>query len=166
MNSKILHSIKYNKKGNDCITTPVELAKYCISLVPLTKGSLILDPARGNGSFFNNFPSYVIKDYCELNEGMDFFNYTKETDWAITNPPYSILDEWLIHSARLCKKGFGYLLGINNITPRRIENMNKMNFGLTHLHLCKVFKYMGMSIFVIFEKGKPNIISYDRIVWR
>ena len=40
------------------------------------------------------------------------------------------------------------------------------NYGLTKLHMCKVFEWYGMSVIVQFEKDTKNIISYDRIVWR
>ena len=44
--------------------------------------------------------------------------------------------------------------------------MNKAGYGLTKLHMCKVFKWYGMSFIVVFEKNKDNVISYDRIVWK
>ena len=37
------------------------------------------------------------KDWCEITEGRDFLKYDKKADWIITNPPYSIYDNFLEH---------------------------------------------------------------------
>ena len=55
---------------------------------------LVLEPCRGKGSFYNNF--HCEKDWCEIDEGKDFFDYNKKVDWIITNPPYSIYDLFLL----------------------------------------------------------------------
>jgi len=161
--TKIANTIKYRKYANDIFQTPIKLAQYCIKLIPIEKGDLCLDNARGKGAFYNNLPNP--REWCELPK-RDFFNYNKQVDWIITNPPYSKLDDWFIHSAEISRKGFCYLLAFHNITPRRIERMNKMGFALTQIHLCKVFNWFGISAFCIFKKGKENIVGYDRVVWR
>ena len=165
MKSKIAHSIKHRDIGDDYFLTPSLLAKNCIKFINIEKDDIILDAFGGDGVFYNNYPECK-KDWCEIRDKKDFFGYQKKVDWIITNPPYSLLEKVLPHTYEICRKGFGYLLGINNLTPRRIEQANKNGFGLTKLHICKVFKWFGMSIFVVFEKGKENIITYDRIVWR
>lgn len=166
MKSKIAHSIKHRKVPNDEFITPTELAKECIGMVPLQPGDIVLDAAIGNGIFYKNYPDYVEKRYNTEGDIFLLYSSVGAIDWIITNPPYSNLDNWFRQSCQVCRKGFAYLLGINNLTPRRMELANKADFGLSQLHLCKVFNWFGMSCFVIFEKGKSNIISYDRIVWR
>ena len=55
---------------------------------------IVLEPAKGTGNFYNNFKGK--KDWCEIDEGRDFFDYNKKVDWIITNPPYSIYDKFLL----------------------------------------------------------------------
>lgn len=166
MKSEISHKIKQREHPRDKFYTPLELAKECIALVPFEKSDLVLDPAMGKGAFYDNFPSWVEKDYCEMDLERDFFVYKKKVDWCVTNPPYSKLDKWFDKTCRLCRKGFGYIIGLNNYTVKRMELCNTYGFGLTKLHVFKVFGWYGMSCFVIFEKDKPNIITYNRTVWR
>jgi len=166
MKSKIAHLIKHRKVPNDDFETPEALAKKCISLVPFEKGDEVLDPFAGNKVFLNNFPDFVFKEYTEIKEGIDFFKCNEKCDWAVSNPPYSKLDKVFEHTYKVARKGFGYLIGIHNLTAKRIEEANEHGFYLTKIHMCKVFKFFGMSIFVVFEKNKKNIISYDRTVWR
>ena len=164
MKSQIAHNIKHRDKPNDEFITPPELAKELIKLVPFKKLDIICDNAYGTGSFYKNFPKDTINQACKK----DFFEYKAKQNWFITNPPYSKLDEWLKHSCELSTKGFAYLFGLHNLTPRRIEMCEKAGFKITYMHLCKVFKWFGISAFIIWEKGqnKEVKLTYDRIVWR
>lgn len=167
MKSEICHRIKHEKKGNNKIVTPENLAKNCIEMIKIKKEDILMDGFAGKDKvWYRNFPKENKKIWREIDEKKDFFDYKKKVDIILSNPPYDILDSIFEHSCIIAEKGFGYLIGINNLTPRRIENCNKMGFGISKFHLCKVFKYFGMSIFVYFEKGKKNIIGYDRTVWR
>lgn len=164
--SRIGHKVKHRSNPKDLFYTPVLLAIELIKLVPLFEGDFVLDPAYGNGAFYDNFPSYVKKDFCEIEKGRDFFEWDKKVDWLITNPPYSKLDLWITHSCTLARKGFAYLMGLNNLTAKRLEELSEKGFGLTKIHLFKVYKWWGMSSFFIWEKGKESIVSYNRTVWR
>ena len=55
---------------------------------------------------------------------------------------------------------------MGNLTARRIEMFEDAGYGLTKIHMCKIFKWYGMSFIVQFEKDKTSIISFDRIVWK
>ena len=54
----------------------------------------ILEPAAGENAFYDFFESEN-KYRCEIDEGLDFFDWNKKVDWIITNPPYSIYDHFL-----------------------------------------------------------------------
>ena len=161
MKSEIAHLIKHRKKPNDEFLTPISLVNRLLRLVPFKENDTVLDAAYGTGNFYNNFPHNVLGFYTK-----DFYRKRRNFDWIVTNPPYSHLDKWLGHSCKIADKGFGYLLGIHNLTPRRIEACEKKGFFITKIYLCKVFKWFGMSAFVLWEKDKKPIINYDRIVWR
>jgi hypothetical protein len=83
-------------KPNDVVMTPYALAKRLIDHIAPT--GVVLDPARGSGAFYNNFPAHCRSDWCEIVDGRDFFAYHKHVDFVITNPPYSIYDEFLKHA--------------------------------------------------------------------
>lgn len=161
MKENISHQIKHRKVANDEFYTPAELCKLCINQFKFKDNETLLESAYGTGNFFKEFPLNTINEYSK-----DFFNVNKNYDWIITNPPYSILDNWFKQTIKLSNKGFGLLIGWNNLTARRIEMANKENFGITKILMFKVFKWYGMSCFVIFEKDKPNIIDINRKVWR
>jgi len=162
--SSIAHSIKHREKPNDDFNTPVELVKNLIKLVPLKPNDIVCDNAFGTGNFYNNLPDFTINQYSK-----DFYNWQTKQNWFITNPPYSNLDDWLEHSCQLAIEGFAYLLGLHNLTPRRIEMCERYGFKISSIHLCKVFKWFGISAFIVWRKKQfhRNIkLTYDRKVWR
>jgi hypothetical protein len=70
--------------------TPVELAKLLIKKITLEEGDIILEPFKGEGSFYDNLPSNVVKDWTEIEDGRCYTSYESECDWVITNPPYRL----------------------------------------------------------------------------
>ena len=83
-------------EANDKIYTPLNISKAIINMFDLE--GLVLDPFKGGGSFYDQFPDTVQKDWCEIDDEKDFFDYNNHVDWIVSNPPYSILDKVLKHS--------------------------------------------------------------------
>lgn len=51
-------------KPNDDISTPVEISKMIIDMFDIQ--GTILDPFKGDGSFYNQYPDNVVKEWCEI----------------------------------------------------------------------------------------------------
>ena len=79
--------------ANDVVMTPIQTAEKILDYYKPT--GKLLEPCRGDGAFFNLMEN---ADYCEISEGLDFFDYNTKVDWIITNPPFSIFDAFLLHS--------------------------------------------------------------------
>ena len=97
----------------DKVYTPANIAKHIIDSFPIS--GKVLDPFKGKGAFFDNFPENVEKDWCELDEGKDFFQYNERVGWIVSNPPYSIFNDVLEYSFRL-SDNIVYLIPINKLT--------------------------------------------------
>ena len=97
-------------KTKDVVYTPETIAVDMISWCH--PAGVCLDPCKGDGAFFDNFPKD--RDWCEIREGKDFFKYTKRVDWIIGNPPYSIFEDWLIHSMEL-SSDIVYIIPTNKV---------------------------------------------------
>ena len=94
------------KNGNDTtdkVYTPDPIAKLIISKFNPT--GKVLDAFRGKGAFYNNYPADVEKDWCEIDEGKDFFEYTDHVDWIITNPPYKYCTDFILKALELVDEG-------------------------------------------------------------
>lgn len=87
----------YQLLESDYVKTPYWCAKDMIDF--FQPEGIILDPCRGiNKIFFDNLNN---ADWCEITEGIDFFENNKHYDWIIGNPPYSIFNKWIKHSYKI-----------------------------------------------------------------
>lgn len=120
-----------NYKSNDIVFTPRPLAKRIIKHFDI-QGS-VLDPCMGNGAFFDQLPDSCEKYWCEISKGADFYGFDKHVDWCISNPPYSIFRNFLIHSMQI-SDNIVYLITVNHIwTKAHIKDIRKFGFGIREI---------------------------------
>ena len=153
--------------------TPNDCAKDLIAQVPLVDGDRVLEPFRGEGAFYNNFPANVSKDWAEIREGKDYRNITTEYDWVITNPPFRLESEgtkpinafWKLidYYTQHAKKGIAFL-GNDScfccLTPTRQTILQGRGWGITKIVVCSIKKWRGRYFFFILEKAKPSMLSF------
>jgi len=119
--------------STDLVFTPTELAASIINHLPLT--GKVLDPSRGAGAFYNQFPAHLDKDYCEITEGKDFFDYDQRVDWVVTNPPWSLMRQFLLHGFKIADN-VSYLTTVNHaFTKARINDAKQHDFWLKEILL-------------------------------
>ena len=150
------HNTKRTKThARDIVYTPKPLARKCMSLFTFRDAQpriTVLDPCKGVGAFYNFFPNTVKKLWCEIEEGKDFYKFNDIVDWCISNPPYSHLDKFLEHTTHITRIGFGYLIGVLNLTAVRIQFLNERGFYLSTLMLINnVRGWFGRHCFVVFD---------------
>lgn len=164
MSSSVSHKIKNRDTAKDVFITPLELAKKHIDMVEYKPDDIWLDPCKNDGSYYNQLPNDN-KEYCEILEDKDFFNYNGKVDIIIQNPPYSLMNKWIDKNIELNPRVISFLIGIGNLTTKRIETLETAGYGLTKMKMLKVHSWYGMSVLVNFEKDKPSIIEFDRTIY-
>jgi len=154
--------------------TPDDLAFELIKKVPLVEGDKVVDPFRGQGAFYNNFPNYVEKGWSEIVEGIDYKDYEGEIDWVITNPPFQLEDEkkgkrvnsfypLLDYYSTRVNKGIAFLGNdrcFSTLTPIRMQKLNELGWYLQGYTICNVKKWRGRYFFMIFTREKNDKINY------
>ena len=120
------------RNGNDEVDTPKPLAQKIVNYFK-PKG-LVLEPCRGNGNFTEFMPEC---DWCEIKEDVDFFSYHKHPDWIVTNPPYSLMRQFLVHSYEIGAKNIVFLTTTNHILgmKARLKDMKKYGYCVKELIL-------------------------------
>ena len=101
-----------NNKNDKCMTPP-DVAEQLCNLLPVGALDSCLDGFMGDGAFYKCLPGLVV-DWCEIDKGRDFFEYNKQVDWIISNPPYSIFDAVLDHSFEIANN-VAYLVPLSKI---------------------------------------------------
>jgi hypothetical protein len=97
------------KRGDVVYTPPWVAADMVAHFAPAGR---ILDPCRGAGAFTDQLPKGT--EWCEVEDGRDFFHWTEPVDWVIGNPPYSMTREWFRHSYSIAEN-LVYLVPLRNI---------------------------------------------------
>lgn len=157
MSAKGTH--KARSSPNDSIYTPLPLAQYVIGMANIQPDETVLDPCRGGGVFYNNLPP-CHKAYCEIGEGINFYDWKTPVDVIIGNPPYSQWNRWLEHTLKICRR-FVYIFSVLSLTPRRLKMIEDAGFGITKIHLTKVSWWMASSISIVAEKGATSILQFS-----
>ena len=183
MNSKTAHKIKNRSEAKDVFITPRALAltaiQQCEASLPEIENpyqfNYWYDPFRNSeeGSYYSQFPEGEASCWAEITEGRDFFTHEPVGDMMparliiCSNPPYSMINAVLQRCIALNPIAINLLLGVNNLTPRRMEMMENAGYRLSNLHMCKVYKWFGMSFICNWVRGATtSVLAYDRIIWK
>jgi len=136
--------------GNDRIMTPERLTKKIINKYAIL-GKTYLEPCKGTGNFVKSLNEFgVCPDWCEINEGRDFFDYSDHVDWIITNPPYSILTMFLKHSLEVADNVVFLCLSNALMFTSRMRLIKDMGFAFKEFHFVpSPNKYDGWPTFGI-----------------
>jgi hypothetical protein len=135
------------QNGNDIVYTPDALAKKIVDYFQPT--GKCLEPCLGGGAFYHalNGRPGVSVSWCELAQGVDFFQHTEKVDWIITNPPWSKFRAFLKHSMSLADN-IVFLVTLNHFqTKARLRDMKEAGFWFTDVLLLDTPKEFPQSGF-------------------
>jgi len=152
--------------------TPAECAKDLLTFVPLVAGDVVIEPFKGDGAFYNNFPNNVIKNWAEIKEGRDYTDLTNEYDWVITNPPFRletgakrVNSFWFLldYYTQRARKGIAFLGNDKcfcTLTPRRQALLKERGWKITKVVVCSIKKWRGRYFFFILQKEGEGFMDY------
>ncbi len=125
------------KSGNDNIQTPEYLCKKIIDY--FSPSGKIIEPACGMGNFLKFLPN---AKWCEISKGKDFFDESGLFDWVITNPPFSKIRKFLIHSYEINAKNILFLMPVNHLIAlrARMRDLKKYNYQIKEILLLETPK--------------------------
>ena len=119
---------KPNKTGNatqqDRVMTNPKTAKSIIEY--FKPEGKILEPCKGEGAFYDQLNGD--KHWCEIDLGRDFFKYDKKVDWIITNPPYSIYDQFL-EKAMSISDNIVFFVPFSKLFKSKSNDLMVKNYG-------------------------------------
>ncbi len=133
---------------------------------------VLFDGFKGEGSFLYQFPDNMVSDYCEIDEGLDFFKYNKKVDWAISNPPFRVLENGepinafipiINHTMQICNKGFFYLINHklwSSLTVKRLKEWKEKGWVISAIMVLEIKKWYGRYYVVKFEKNGKSIMVF------
>lgn len=151
----IQHRTDEENLEGDQFTTPRPLAASLVAKIDLDGARCVLDGFKGSGAFFDAFPRNVPKDWCEIQEGRDFYKYNAEVDWIISNPPFSQFRRVLEHSCKIAQVGFAYIMPGYALSHSRLRLIASFGFYCTQIYSFENPKEWGFGfpmLFCVFRK--------------
>ena len=82
---------------DDVVYTPDWAAKDIVDF--FKPSGRILEPCKGGGAFMRQLPPET--EWCEIQEGRDFYAWNERVDWIVSNPPYKQIPKWLRRSMHI-----------------------------------------------------------------
>lgn len=121
---------KGNDAEQDLVFTPKKLAATIINHFEPEMCGVILDPCRGDGAFYNQFPKHLDHRWCEIEQGRDFLKWQATTNWIVTNPPWSKFRTFLKHSMAI-SENIVFLCALTHFTTKaRVSDIQRSGFGM------------------------------------
>jgi hypothetical protein len=137
----------------------------------LQKDWSVLEPCCGQGSVVTELERFGVSDITsyDINQGINFFDENRQFDCIITNPSYSIFQEFVEHCFSVAQKRICLLLPLNYLQSKKrydrlfARNLNK-NFTLWNIY---VFVRMPMLSEDIQSDGRyeTGMQAYAWFVW-
>lgn len=117
---------------SDVVYTPDWVARDMVEF--FKPSGRILEPCKGDGVFLKYLPPHT--EWCEIQDGRDFFKWAEPVDWIFGNPPYGkIFNDWLKHSYQIAKDVV-YLVPLNKLWNSTIRVRFCLTAGnIKHLRL-------------------------------
>ena len=175
MNQSVAYNIYNNKNKEerakkDKVYTPYEVAVDCMDKIryKIKPHHHLFEPFYGKGVFYDLFGDNP-KNYTEIDMDLDFFDIPDdiETDYIITNPPYSIMHEIIDKMVNMTNlKGFALLVNNLTMTPPRLQRLEDAGFYPTDLYIFRIRSWFGICNFWFFEKleVKPKVnMSFKKL---
>ena len=156
------------RNKSDFYQTPYSMIEQLLEHEWFTHGKTLLEPACGEGAIVKVLKKRGFKpQYSDIIEGTDFLKETECFDYLITNPPYSLANEFILKAKKVIKNKFAMLLPISYLHgQRRYKDIwTDTTFPLCRVHIFTRYPLLSSEIR---EDGKYKTCMqvYAWYVWK
>lgn len=152
------------RKKSDFYETPFSLTEQILDRESLS-GS-ILEPACGRGAIVKVLQARGFKDITCYDAEVDFLTEQNEYDNLITNPPFSLSFQFIIHAKQVIRNKIILLLPLSYLHGKKRHDLiySDRLFPLARVYIFTRYPMLGESLR---EDGKYNtgMMVYAWYVW-
>ena len=156
------------EKDPDIVMTKPAMAKHLISKIVFKEGDVVMEPCRGKGAFYDNLPSNVVKEWCEINQGKDYLEYEGTVDVTCSNPPFiprKLFWDIMRKSMDTTRREIYWLINLNVLnvfTPKRLEEMKTKNWYLESFHVVADKRWFGRYVWIKISKTDNKLFTWNQ----
>ena len=154
------------KKDPDIVHTRHEHARALLRLVKFRDNDRVMEPCKGKGAFYDNFPDNVTKFWCEKNESRDYMFWNETVDITISNPPFVPRKLfWLFQQKAMetTEREIWWLINISSMnvfTQRRIEEMKALGWYINQFNITCDKRWFGRYVFLKIDRIKSDVFRW------
>ena len=160
------------------IQTPADVWTKILNELPVREDAIFLEPFKGEGSLYNQIQCE--KDWCEITEGRDVFDYdcdNSNVTTIITNPPfkaeipnkkgekriknavYYFLEYFMSKIKTLEEVGFLInAKSFQSLTPKRFVRLQELGFYVHNIVVLNCNYWWGTYYYILFKKYNINFL--------
>lgn len=165
------------RNKSDFYQTPYSMTQALLEREDFDQYKTILEPACGEGAILEAIERYYSPfgcslQYFDINKGkrIDFLKFNSKVYYIITNPPYSLANEFILHAMKVCTDKFAFLLPLNYLQGQKRYDSNIWHndeYGFS-LQTVYIFTRMPMLKDTIRNDGKfeTGMQAYAWFVWQ
>lgn len=147
------------RKKSDFYETPYSITRHLLNKESFDFNKTVCEPARGENAIVKileeKWNKSNIVSYDLMKDDKDFLKDHNEYDYIITNPPFSIAHNFILHAKKLVKYKFAFLLPLSYLHGKKRYDdiyMDK-SFGLKKVYVFTRYPMLGEKLR---DDGKYN----------
>ena len=139
------------RKVSDLYETHYSLTREFLDKTEWDTSLTVSDPCAGNGAIVMILEEYGFRKIIShdvLTDKVDFLHNSTPVDYIITNPPYSLANEFILHAKEVVRDRFAFLLPLTYLQGSyRYKNvwMDK-EFPLDSIYVFNRFPMLGVPL--------------------
>lgn len=162
------NNVDGKRRVTDFYETPYSLTRLFLDTGILDPSKPVLEPACGDGAITKVLTEYGFKDITtfDLKDGKNFLDWDTLVAQLITNPPYSIAQDFILHAKKIVTEKFALLLPLSYLHGKRRydEIWQDVDFPLRAVYVFTRYPHLGGAMR---EDGKhqTGMMVYCWMVW-
>lgn len=148
--------VEKKRKKSDFYETPYSITRHLLDVEDFDFNLTVCEPACGNGAITKVLKNYFnFEQITEYDIEKDFLTETQSYDYIITNPPFSIANDFIIKAKTVATKKFAFLLPLSYLHGKtRYDSIfTDKSYGLKTVYVFTRYPMLGESLR---EDGKYN----------
>jgi len=144
--------------------TNPKMAEDLLNITPILPTDSVLDAGSGKNKVWFNKLSCRKKYECEIQDGVNFYDWNIEVSWVIGNPPFHEGWKFLDKASQIACKGVAFLGNLNFLNsclPSRLEIMKERKFYLSRIHIVQDKRWFGRYYYLIFTRYPHDFITWN-----
>jgi hypothetical protein len=154
----------FSRKNDDDVYTPFSMTDQLLENEYFDYEKIVAEPACGKNAISDILSDLFISNNIiksDIIYGIDFLKEKQKFDYIITNPPYSLWDEFIIQAQKVTNIKFVFLGRIEFLTG--LKRFETTIYNCNDFCLSRVYLFVRKARLRFFDKKNEIILIEDQI---